>query len=97
MYSNDGLSRNYGTAQNPNYPEAAYGFQAFEADIRRTDLVGFNRLNPQLQERVIKTKIDRDRWDDDDDDDDDRARASSMFGVPAPKGAKNRSARHWTK
>jgi hypothetical protein len=96
VYSNDGLSRNYGTAQNPNYPEAAYGFQRFEADIRRTELVGFNRLNPQLQERVIKTKIDRDRWDDDDDDDD-RARASSMYGIPAPKGAKNRSARHWTK
>jgi hypothetical protein len=97
VYSNDGLSRNYGTAQNPNYPEAAYGFQRFEADIRRTDLVGFNRLNPQLQERVIKTKIDRGRWDRDDDDDDDRARASSMFGIPAPKGMKNRSARHWTK
>ena len=31
--------------------------------IRRTDLVGFNRLNPQLQERVIKTKIDRRKWD----------------------------------
>jgi hypothetical protein len=95
VYSNDGLSRNYGTAQNPNYPEAAYGFQRFEADIRRTELVGFDRLNPQLQERVIKTKIDRDKWDDDDDDD--RARASSAFGIPAPKGAKNRSARHWTK
>jgi hypothetical protein len=54
-------------------------------------------LNPQLQERVIKTRIDRDRWDDDDDDDDDRARASSMFGIPAPKGMKNRSARHWSK
>ena len=97
VYSNDGLSRNYGTAQTPNYPEAAYGFQRFEADIRRTDLVGFNRLNPQLQERVIKTKIDRRKWDRDDDDDDDRARASSMFGIPAPKGAKNRSARHWSK
>jgi hypothetical protein len=33
VYSNDGLSRNYGTAANPSYPEAAYGFQRFRADI----------------------------------------------------------------
>ena len=64
VYSNDGLSRNYGTAAEPRYPEAAYGFQAFIADIGRTDLVGFDRLNPQLQERVIRLK--HDRWDDDD-------------------------------
>jgi hypothetical protein len=102
VYSNDGLSRNYGTAQNPSYPEAAYGFQRFAADIGRTDIVGFNRLNPQLQERVIKTKV-RDRWDRDDDDDR-RGRSSRVFrprtyafGTPAPKGARNRSARHWTK
>ena len=57
MYSNDGLSRNYGTAANPRYPEAAYGFQRFHADVGRTNLVGFDRLNPQLQERVIPTKI----------------------------------------
>jgi hypothetical protein len=99
VYSNDGLSRNYGTTANPRYPEAAYGFQRFEADIGRAKLVGFNRLNPQLQERVIGTRIDRRKWKDDDD-----ARAAGRarprtyaFGVPAPKGAKNRSARHWTK
>jgi hypothetical protein len=98
VYSNDGLSRNYAAPGEPaRYPEAAYGFQRFEAEIRRTKLVGFDRLNPQLQERVIDTRIDRDRWDDDDDDDDGRARASSMFGIPAPKGAKNRSERHWSK
>ena len=61
VYSNDGLSRNYGTAQNPNYPEAAYGFQRFEADIGRAKLVGFDRLNPQLQERYIDTDIERRR------------------------------------
>jgi hypothetical protein len=57
VYSNDGLSRNYGTAQNPRYPEAAYGFQRFRADIGRTNLVGMDRLNPQLQERHIPTNI----------------------------------------
>ena len=31
VYSNDGLSRNYGTAAEPRYPEAAYGFQRFSA------------------------------------------------------------------
>ena len=55
VYSNDGLSRNYGTSGAPNYPEAAYGFQRFEADIGRTRLVGFDQLNPQLQERIIRT------------------------------------------
>jgi hypothetical protein len=96
VYSNDGLSRNYGTAQAPRYPEAAYGFQRFEADIGRANLVGFNHLNPQLQERVIKTKIDRRKGK--------GARAARStrpttyaFGTPAPKGARNRSARHWTK
>jgi hypothetical protein len=101
VYSNDGLSRNYGTAEEPNYPEAAYGFQRFEADIGRADLVGFDRLNPQLQERVIRTDIDRWRRDRDDD----RARTASRrakprtyaSGTPAPRGARNRSARHWSK
>jgi LVIVD repeat len=96
VYSNDGLSRNYGTAQAPRYPEAAYGFQRFEADIGRANLVGFNHLNPQLQERVIKTKIDRRKGKGV------RAARSTRpttyaFGTPAPKGARNRSARHWTK
>ena len=61
MYSNDGLSRNYGTAAKPRYPEAAYGFMRFQANIGRADLVGFDRLNPQLQERVIKMKRSRRR------------------------------------
>ena len=33
VYSNDGLSRNYGTAAEPNYPEAAYGFMRFRAEV----------------------------------------------------------------
>ena len=54
VYSNDGLSRNYSPPGTPaTYPEAAYGFMRFTADIGRTWLVGFDRLNPQLQERVI--------------------------------------------
>jgi hypothetical protein len=57
VYANDGLSRNYGTVSDPRYPEAAYGFQRFQAKVGPTRLVGFNRLNPQLQERVIPTKI----------------------------------------
>jgi hypothetical protein len=61
VYSNDGLSRNYGTAAEPRYPEAAYGFMRFEARVR-ADLVGFNRLNPQLQEKVIEMKRDRGHW-----------------------------------
>jgi hypothetical protein len=62
VFSNDGLSRNYAPAGQPaDYREAAYGFQAFIADVGRTDLVGFDRLNPQLQERVIRTKVDH--WD----------------------------------
>jgi hypothetical protein len=59
VYSNDGLSRNYGTPEAPNYPEAAYGFQRFEAKIGKTQLVGFDQLNPQLQERVIETYFKR--------------------------------------
>jgi hypothetical protein len=90
VYSNDGLSRNYGTAANPRYPEAAYGFQRFQADIGPTTLVGFDHLNPQLQERVIKTNV---------------APAASeggeprarMFGKPAPEGATNQSARPYEK
>ena len=33
----------------------------FEARVR-ADLVGFNRLNPQLQEKVIELKRDRGHW-----------------------------------
>ena len=33
----------------------------FEARVR-ADLVGFNRLNPQLQEKVIELKGDRGHW-----------------------------------
>ena len=47
--------RNYGTAASPRYPEAAYGFMRFQADVP-ADLVGFDHLNPQLQERVIRMK-----------------------------------------
>ena len=84
VYSNDGLSRNYGTAANPRYPEAAYGFMRFQADVP-ADLVGFDRLNPQLQERVIRMKRARD-WD--------RGKPRAYVrGKPAPKGAVNRSAR----
>jgi hypothetical protein len=62
VYSNDGLSRNYGTAINPRYPEEAYGFMRFQADIGRADLVGFGHLNPQLQERVIRMRRSRGDW-----------------------------------
>lgn len=93
MYSNDGLTRNYAPPGQPQrYPEAAYGFQRFEADIGRAKLVGFDRLNPQLQERVIETKVPRPKRDRGDDD----ARTYEM-GIPAPEGADNRSARHYTK
>jgi LVIVD repeat len=91
VYSNDGLSRNYGTAENPRYPEAAYGFQRFAAKIGKTSLVGFDHLNPQLQERVIRTDIKR------------RARSARRgkartyaAGTPARRET-NRSARHWSK
>ena len=90
VYSNDGLSRNYGTAANPRYPEAAYGFQRFHADVGRTNLVGFDRLNPQLQERVIPVKIKRPKW----------QRAEPLTyeqGKLAPEGAQNRSARPYEK
>jgi hypothetical protein len=90
VYSNDGLSRNYGTAAAPRYPEAAYGFQRFHADIGSTRLVGLDRLNPQLQERVIETDV---------------AGQQSLRATPrtyatgklAPQGARNRSARPFEK
>jgi hypothetical protein len=86
VYSNDGLSRNYGTAAAPRYPEEAYGFMRFQADIGRADLVGFDRLNPQLQERVIRMKHSRRDYD--------RGKPRSYVrGKPAAKGARNVSAR----
>jgi hypothetical protein len=92
VYSNDGLSRNYAASGQPaDYREAAYGFMRFVADVGSTDLVGFDRLNPQLQERVIGTELPT------------TARASAAKvrtyakGKPAPAGASNRSARHYTK
>jgi hypothetical protein len=91
VYSNDGLSRNYGTATAPNYPEAAYGFMRFQAKIGRTDLVGFNRLNPQLQERVIDVDVDTRSGSTK------AAPRTYAKGTPAPDGAVNRSARHFTK
>ena len=83
VYSNDGLSRNYGNNQ---YLEAAYGFMRFRADVGKTNLVGFDQLNPQLQERVIKNKAAE------------KARTSGKArtfakGKAAPDGARNRSAR----
>ncbi len=90
MYSNDGLSRNYGTGANPQYPEAAYGFQRFQAQVGKTDLVGFDRLNPQLQEQVIMTSIKRakPRY---------GQRRLNSLGRIAPAGARNVSARPWSK
>jgi hypothetical protein len=89
VYSNDGLSRNYGTSANPDYREAAYGFMRFQADIGRTNLTGFDRLNPQLQERVIPTTIAPTAS---------TARARTYVeGERASEGARARSARHWSK
>jgi hypothetical protein len=90
VYSNDGLSRNYGTTAAPRYPEAAYGFQRFSARVGRTSLVGFDHLNPQLQERVIEMRSGRKHW---------RYAAPRTYaqGRPAPLGADNRSARPYTK
>jgi hypothetical protein len=90
VYSNDGLSRNYGTGANPDYREAAYGFQRFRADVGRTNVVGFDRLNPQLQERVIPTNIAPPQSQ--------RAKPRTYAkGTPAPKGARNSSARPFDK
>jgi hypothetical protein len=90
VYSNDGLSRNYGTTAAPRYPEAAYGFQRFSARVGSTSLVGFDHLNPQLQERVIEMRSGHEHW---------RYAAPRTYaqGRPAPLGADNRSARPYTK
>ena len=91
VYSNDGLSRNYQLQQGQpaDYREAAYGFMRFRSEVGKTNLVGFDRLNPQLQERVIKNKA--------------AGKASGgkartfAKGKDAPQGATNRSARSWDK
>jgi hypothetical protein len=92
VYSNDGLSRNYSPPGQPaTYPEAAYGFQRFRADVGRTDLVGLDRLNPQLQELYIPTHIRQNKpWDDDRDD---HKPWKYDKGDDAPNGKGNRSAR----
>jgi hypothetical protein len=87
VYSNDGLSRDYDTGAGFDYRETAYGFMRFEARVR-ANLVGFNRLNPQLQERVIRTKVDRWRWS--------KPRTHAK-GSAVAKGARYRSARPYTK
>jgi LVIVD repeat len=86
VYSNDGLSRNYGNNQ---YLEAAYGFMRFRAEVGNTDLVGMNRLNPQLQEQVIRNSAAGKG----------RGGTAQTFatGKAAPEGATNRSARPWSK
>jgi hypothetical protein len=90
VYSNDGLSRNYGSTANPDYRETAYGFMRFVADVGRTDLVGLDRLNPQLQEQVIATELRTPRAS--------TAKVRTYAkGKPAPAGASDRSARHYTK
>jgi hypothetical protein len=91
VYSNDGLSRNYANPGEPaRYAETAYGFMRFQADVGRTNLVGFDRLNPQLQERVIPTNIAPPKSQ--------RAKPRTYAkGTPAPKGARNRSARPFDK
>ena len=90
VYSNDGLSRNYApTGQPADYREKAYGFMRFEARVR-SNLVGFNRLNPQLQERVIAMKSSR-KWDH-------RGKPRTYDkGKAVASGAVNRSARPWNK
>ncbi len=90
MYSNDGLSRNYGTSANPSHPEPSYGFQRFQAHVGPTNLVGFDRLNPQLQERVIPTNLAPEKSR--------RGKPRTYAkGTPAPEGARNRSARPFEK
>jgi hypothetical protein len=91
VYSNDGLSRNYGSSTVPDYRETAYGFQRFAADVGSTDLVGLDRLNPQLQEEVIKVKVPGFKAP--------KAGKAARFenGRPAPAGARNLSARPYTK
>ena len=88
IYSNDGLSRNYAAAGQPaDYREAAYGFMRFEARVR-ADLVGFDRLNPQLQEKVIPMKGGRGHW---------RFKKARTHAKGKAATARIRSARAYTK
>ena len=61
----------------------------FRAEVGRTNLVGMDRLNPQLQEQVIKNKSAGKG----------RGGEARTFakGKAAPDGARNRSARPWEK
>jgi LVIVD repeat len=88
VYSNDGLSRDYDTTAGFDYRETAYGFMRFEARVR-ADLVGFNRLNPQLQEKVIRMKRDQGHWR--------YSKARKHTKGKVAKGASIRSARPYTK
>ena len=70
-------------------PRGRLRLHALNADVGDTTLVGFDRLNPQLQERVIDTSLPR-------------ARAAAnpqtyAKGKAVADGARNRSARHYTK
>jgi len=61
----------------------------FRANVGATDLVGLNRLNPQLQEQVIRnSSAGKGRGG--------TARTLAK-GEVAPDGARNRSARPWEK
>ena len=72
-------------AEEPNYPGAAYGFQRFKARIGKTRLVGFDQLNPQLQERIIETPFGQPEAP--------KGGAETFAeGEPAPAGAVNVSA-----
>ena len=91
MYSNDGLSRNYGTAAEPNYPEAAYGFMRFRADVGRTEPRRARPPEPAAagagdQEQAPPARRGAAA-----------RRAPFAKGKPAPAGARNRSARPWEK
>ena len=61
------------------------------AGLPFSNLVGLDRLNPQLQEQVIKVKVPRFKAP--------KANKAARFenGRPAPAGARNLSARPWTK
>jgi len=88
VYSNDGLSRDYDPSPGAHYPEAAYGFQRFQANVGgMVDAVGLDRLNPQLQETLVDTSAGLPRGEANG-----KPRAG-MYGRPAAEGARNRSGR----
>ncbi|HWI06834.1 MAG TPA: hypothetical protein VNT54_04905, partial [Solirubrobacteraceae bacterium] len=88
VYSNDGLSRDYDPSPGAHYPEAAYGFQRFQANVGgMVDAVGLDRLNPQLQETLVDTSAGLPRG---------KANGkprAGMNGRPAADDARNRSGR----